>query len=45
MLAKLKMVDAKIFQKMTLDVSDNDLATFQITAGKLADNLAKKDSK
>ncbi|WP_447470120.1 MarR family winged helix-turn-helix transcriptional regulator [Vibrio harveyi] len=44
-LAKIKTVDAKIFQKMTLDVSDDDLAAFQITAGKLADNLAKKDSK
>ncbi|WP_394256567.1 hypothetical protein [Vibrio harveyi] len=45
MLAKIKTVDAKIFQKMTLDVSDDDLAVFQITAGKLVDNLAKKDSK
>lgn len=41
-LDKIKTVDAEIFQKMTLGVSDEELAAFQITAGKLAENLAKK---
>ncbi|WP_043991470.1 MarR family transcriptional regulator [Vibrio sp. AND4] len=41
-LDKIKVVDAEIFQKMTLNVSDDELAAFQITTGKLAENLVKK---
>ncbi|WP_045452049.1 MarR family winged helix-turn-helix transcriptional regulator [Vibrio campbellii] len=41
-LDKIKTVDAEIYQKMTLGVSDEELAAFQITAGTLAENLTKK---
>ncbi|GLR04072.1 MarR family transcriptional regulator [Vibrio hyugaensis] len=43
-LAKIKAVDAEIFQKMTLDVSVEELEAFQLVAGKLAENLSKKPS-
>ncbi|KIF44551.1 MarR family transcriptional regulator [Vibrio owensii 47666-1] len=43
-LAKIKAVDAEIFQKMTLNVSEEELEAFQLVAGKLAENLSKKPS-
>lgn len=43
-LAKIKAVDAEIFQKMTLNVSEEELEAFQLVAGKLAENLLKKPS-
>lgn len=43
-LAKIKAVDAEIFQKMTLNVSEEELETFQLVAGKLAENLSQKPS-
>ena len=43
-LAKIKAVDAEIFQKMTLNVSEEKLEAFQLVAGKLAENLSKKPS-
>lgn len=43
-LSKIKAVDAEIFQKMTLDVSEEELEAFQLVAGKLAENLSKKPS-
>ncbi|MEH0715197.1 MarR family winged helix-turn-helix transcriptional regulator [Vibrio owensii] len=43
-LAKIKAVDAEIFQKMTLNVSEEELEAFQVVAGKLAENLSKKPS-
>lgn len=43
-LAKIKAVDAEIFQKMTLNVSEKELEAFQLVAGKLAENLSKKPS-
>lgn len=43
-LAKIKAVDAEIFQKMTLNVSEEELEAFQLVAGKLADNLSQKPS-
>ncbi|SUQ07755.1 MarR family transcriptional regulator [Vibrio owensii] len=43
-LAKIKAVDAKIFQKMTLNVSEEELEAFQLVAGKLVENLSKKPS-
>ncbi len=43
-LAKLKAVDAEIFQKMTLNVSEEELEAFQLVAGKLAENLSNKPS-
>ncbi len=39
-LAKIKAVDAEIFQKMTLNVSEEELEAFQLVAGKLAENLS-----
>ncbi|PQJ49176.1 MarR family transcriptional regulator [Vibrio jasicida] len=41
-LNKIKTVDDEIFQKMTLDVSEEELEAFQLVAGKLAENLSKK---
>ncbi|WP_199437829.1 MarR family winged helix-turn-helix transcriptional regulator [Vibrio owensii] len=41
-LSKIKAVDAEIFQKMTLNVSEEELEAFQLIAGKLAENLSKK---
>ncbi|WP_039989261.1 MarR family winged helix-turn-helix transcriptional regulator [Vibrio owensii] len=43
-LSKIKAVDAEIFQKMTLNVSEEELEAFQLVAGKLAENLSKKPS-
>lgn len=43
-LAKIKAVDAEIFQKMTLNVSEEELEAFQLVAGKLAENLSQKPS-
>lgn len=43
-LAKIKAVDAEIFQKMTLNVSEEELEAFQLVAGKLAENMSKKPS-
>lgn len=43
-LAKIKAVDAEIFQKMTLNVSEEELEAFQVVARKLAENLSKKPS-
>lgn len=43
-LAKIKAVDAEIFQKMTSNVSEEELEAFQAVAGKLAENLSKKPS-
>ncbi|MFV8413447.1 MarR family winged helix-turn-helix transcriptional regulator [Vibrio owensii] len=43
-LSKIKAVDAEIFQKMTLNVSEEELEAFQLVAGKLADNLSQKPS-
>ncbi|KIF54248.1 MarR family winged helix-turn-helix transcriptional regulator [Vibrio owensii] len=43
-LSKIKAVDAEIFQKMTLNVSEEELEAFQLVAGKLAENLLKKPS-
>lgn len=43
-LSKIKAVDAEIFQKMTLNVSEEELEAFQLVAGKLAGNLSKKPS-
>ncbi|CAH1533749.1 MarR family transcriptional regulator [Vibrio jasicida] len=43
-LSKIKAVDAEIFQKMTLNVSEDELEAFQLVAGKLAENLSKKPS-
>lgn len=43
-LSKIKTVDAEIFQKMTLNVSEEELEAFQLVAGKLAENLSKKPS-
>ncbi|WP_045481819.1 MarR family winged helix-turn-helix transcriptional regulator [Vibrio owensii] len=43
-LAKIKAVDAEIFQKMTLNVSEEELEAFQLVAGKLAENLSKNPS-
>ncbi|MET2947600.1 MarR family transcriptional regulator [Vibrio owensii] len=43
-LAKINAVDAEIFQKMTLNVSEEELEAFQLVAGKLAENLSKKPS-
>lgn len=43
-LSKIKAVDAEIFQKMTLNVSAEELEAFQLVAGKLAENLSKKPS-
>ncbi|CAH1521522.1 MarR family transcriptional regulator [Vibrio owensii] len=43
-LSKIKAVDAEIFQKMTLNVSGEELEAFQLVAGKLAENLSKKPS-
>ncbi|YCO05003.1 MarR family winged helix-turn-helix transcriptional regulator [Vibrio sp. VNB-15] len=43
-LAKIKNVDAEIFRKMTVDVSEGELEAFQLVAGKLAENLSKKPS-
>lgn len=43
-LSKIKAVDAEIFQKMTLNVSEKELEAFQVVAGKLAENLSKKPS-
>lgn len=43
-LSKIKAVDAEIFQKMTLNVSEEELEAFQVVAGKLAENLSKKPS-
>ncbi|MFV8439515.1 MarR family winged helix-turn-helix transcriptional regulator [Vibrio owensii] len=43
-LAKIKAVDAEIFQKMTLNVSEEELKAFQLVAGKLAENLSNKPS-
>ncbi|EKM27487.1 MarR family winged helix-turn-helix transcriptional regulator [Vibrio sp. HENC-03] len=43
-LAKIKAVDAEIFQKMTFNVSEEELEAFQLVAGKLAENLSKKPS-
>jgi len=43
-LAKINTVDAEIFQKMTLNVSEEELEAFQLVAGKLAENLSKKPS-
>ena len=43
-LAKIKAVDAEIFQKMTSNVSEEELEAFQVVAGKLAENLSKKPS-
>ncbi|WP_045464346.1 MarR family winged helix-turn-helix transcriptional regulator [Vibrio hyugaensis] len=43
-LNKIKTVDDEIFQKMTLDVSEEELEAFQLVAGKLAENLSKKPS-
>ncbi|MGR5444967.1 MarR family winged helix-turn-helix transcriptional regulator [Vibrio jasicida] len=40
-LDKIKTVDDEIFQKMTLDVSEEELEAFQLVAGKLAENLSK----
>lgn len=43
-LSKIKAVDAEIFQKMTLNASEEELEAFQLVAGKLAENLSKKPS-
>ncbi|UQA51129.1 MULTISPECIES: MarR family transcriptional regulator [Vibrio] len=43
-LSNIKAVDAEIFQKMTLNVSEEELEAFQLVAGKLAENLSKKPS-
>ncbi|MDA0384297.1 MarR family winged helix-turn-helix transcriptional regulator [Vibrio owensii] len=43
-LSKIKTVDAEIFQKMTSNVSEEELEAFQVVAGKLAENLSKKPS-
>ncbi|EEZ85380.1 hypothetical protein VME_46980 [Vibrio harveyi 1DA3] len=43
-LSKLKAVDAEIFLKMTLNVSEEELEAFQLVAGKLAENLSKNPS-
>ncbi|QLK46907.1 MarR family transcriptional regulator [Vibrio owensii] len=43
-LSKIKAVDTEIFQKMTLNVSEEELEAFQLVAGKLAENLSKKPS-
>lgn len=43
-LAKIKAVDAEIFQKMKLNVSEEELEAFQLIAGKLAENLSKNPS-
>ncbi|GAB7221507.1 MarR family transcriptional regulator [Vibrio owensii] len=43
-LSKINAVDAEIFQKMTLNVSEEELEAFQLVAGKLADNLSQKPS-
>lgn len=43
-LAKIKNVDAEIFRKMTVDLSEGELEAFQLVAGKLAENLSKKPS-
>ncbi|MFV8433831.1 MarR family winged helix-turn-helix transcriptional regulator [Vibrio owensii] len=43
-LSKIKAVDAEIFQKMTLNVSEEELEAFQLVAGKLAENLSKNPS-
>ncbi|MEF1202299.1 MarR family transcriptional regulator [Vibrio owensii] len=43
-LSKIKAVDAGIFQKMTLNVSEEELEAFQLVAGKLAENLSQKPS-
>lgn len=43
-LSKIKAVDAEIFQKMTLNVSEEELEAFQFVAGKLAESLSKKPS-
>lgn len=43
-LSKIKAVDAEIFQKMTLNVSEEELEAFQLVAGKLAENLSQKPS-
>ncbi|WP_264403129.1 MarR family winged helix-turn-helix transcriptional regulator [Vibrio owensii] len=43
-LSKIKTVDAEIFQKMTSNVSEEELEAFQLVAGKLAENLSKKPS-
>lgn len=43
-LSKIKAVDAEIFQKMTSNVSEEELEAFQVVAGKLAENLSKKPS-
>ncbi|MGI9916686.1 MarR family winged helix-turn-helix transcriptional regulator [Vibrio owensii] len=43
-LAKIKAVDAEIFQKMTLNVSEEELEAFQLVARKLAENLSQKPS-
>ena len=43
-LAKIKAVDTEIFQKMTLNVSEEELEAFQLVAGKLAENLSKNPS-
>ncbi|MCX2790213.1 MarR family winged helix-turn-helix transcriptional regulator [Vibrio sp. Sgm 5] len=43
-LSKIKAVDAEIFQKMTLNMSEEELEAFQLVAGKLAENLSKKPS-
>lgn len=42
-LTKIKTIDDEIFRKMTNDVSNEELNTFQLIAKKLATNLTQKD--